>query len=95
MMKKIQPDDSNKDKFVKFLKGNRAFSKFERNRIKSNRWFNLRESLKEHIETCDRQSAVYIDSAFPSGITPEGKTYWININKIWIKENKLIVSLFM
>jgi len=60
-----------------------------------NKRSNYTESLKEHIEVCDRQSAVYIGSAFAWGLTSEGKDYWNEINIIWAKHsiNGLQLSL--
>jgi hypothetical protein len=87
-MKKLLTNSSNMDKFVRFLKAHKAFSKFERNRNKCNKRSKYIETLREHIEVCDRQLAVYIGSAFAWGLTSEGKEYWNEINTIWVKENK-------
>ena len=85
-MEKILTINSNVAKFVRFLKNHKAFSKFERNRNTCNKRSNYIESLKEHIEVCDRQLAVYIGSAFAWGLTSEGREYWNEINIIWVKE---------
>lgn len=87
-MKNLLLDESNKDKFVRFLKEHKVFSKFERNRKKSNERYNSIESLKEHLEVCDRQLAVYLGSAFAWGLTSEGKEFWKDINLGWVNENK-------
>lgn len=87
-MKNLLSDNSNMHKFVRFLKEHKAFSKFERNRSMYNERSNYIESLREHIEVCDRQLAVYIGSAFAWGLTSEGTEYWNEINIIWVKENK-------
>ncbi|HZY25971.1 MAG TPA: hypothetical protein VFE71_09115 [Bacteroidales bacterium] len=85
--------NSNKYKFVRFLKRNKVFSKFERNRKDSNKRFNSIESLKKHLEECDRQLAVYLGSAFAFGLTYEGKEFWKNLNLIWVNETKIPVIL--
>jgi hypothetical protein len=87
-MKKLLKHNENMDKFVRFLKAHKAFSKFERNRAKCNKGSKYIETLREHIEVCDRQLAVYIGSAFAWGLTSEGREYWNEINMIWVKENK-------
>jgi hypothetical protein len=87
-MKNLLTHNANLDKFVRFLKAHKAFSKFEINRAKSNKRSNYIETLREHIEVCDRQLAVYIGSAFAWGLTSEGREYWNEINIIWVKENK-------
>jgi hypothetical protein len=87
-MKKLVSDNPNMDKFVRFLKEHKAFSKFERNRNKSNERSNYIESLREHIDVCDRQLAVYIGSAFAWGLTTEGTEYWNEINIIWVRRLK-------
>lgn len=87
------PLKSNKYKFVRFLKRNKVFSKFERNRKDSNTRFNSIESLKKHLEVCDRQLAVYLGSAFAFGLTYEGKEFWKKLNLIWVNETKIPVIL--
>jgi hypothetical protein len=87
-MKKLVSDNPNMDKFVRFLKEHKAFSKFERNRKKCNIRSKYIETLREHIEVCDRQLAVYIGSAFAWGLTSEGKEYWNEINIIWVNDIK-------
>jgi hypothetical protein len=87
-MKKLVSDNPNMDKFVRFLKAHKAFSKFERNRKKCNIRSKYIETLREHIEACDRQLAVYIGSAFAWGLTSEGKEYWNEINIIWVNDIK-------
>jgi hypothetical protein len=84
---------SNKDKFIRFLKENKAFSKFERNRKNSNERSNSIESLNEHLEECDRQLAVYLGSAFAWGLTAEGKKFWKDLNLVWTNETKVPVIL--
>ena len=87
-MKKLLTNNSNMDEFVRFLKTHRAFSKFERNRNNCNKRNKYIETLREHIEVCDKQLAVYIGSAFAWGLTSEGKEYWNEINIIWAKEKR-------
>ena len=91
--KMILPRKSNKDKFVRFLKKNKVFSKFERNRKDSNERFNSIESLKKHFEECDSQFAVYLGSAFAFGLTYEGKEFWKKLNLVWVDETKIPVLL--
>lgn len=92
-MKKLLSDNSNMEKFVRFLKEHKAFSKFERNRSSCNERSNYIESLREHIEACDRQLAVYIGSAFAWGLTSEGREYWNEINIIWVKEKANVLKM--
>jgi len=73
---------TDKKVFEKFLKSHRAFSKYNRNIAKLNKFITY-DVIR--LEEC------MIRSAFEWNRTPEGMDYWENLNHLWVEllETKL------
>ena len=81
----INEDDGLSDKsFVKFLKNNYVYDKFINNI--NNTELNQHTFWKDIYNYCDRfEKESYILAAFNIDNSDEGRNFWININRLWLK----------
>lgn len=69
------------EKFIKFLKENNAWEKFEKNFIKQG------TDVKEYKEACKTPKNWELVMAFTWANTDEGFPYWRALNNKWWNEN--------
>lgn len=72
------------EKFIKFLKENNAWEKFEKNFNKDG------EELKEYKKMCKMWRNSELSLAFTWAATEEKYSYWLNLNRKWCEENKTL-----
>lgn len=76
---KIMKNKEITEKFIKFLKSKRAYSKFMKN-------FKVpfsNKSIEEHIDLCLKGENTFIGSAFKWDKTKEGWIFWGSISNEW------------
>ena len=73
-----------KERFIKFLKNKRLYSKFVRNFEERSTWTIIR--FEKFVTT--RKPSEYVIKAFYWDETPQGHQFWWDVETEWLKEIK-------